>query len=441
VRETEAPMSGEYEYRCDVAIVGAGAAGLAAAETLARAGKTCIVLEARDHVGGRAHTQPGPSSGGAELGAEFVHGKSTELRALLARFGVAVVDVTGSRIARRNGKPTNADVAFEHAQDLIARVDFDAPDESVESFLGRMSADSSTADAVRALVAGFDAADPVIASAHAIAREWSGEESLQIVSSRPIDGYQPFFTRYARALDPHRVRILLQTVVERIEWSSRGPGARVIARRFGRPLIVRAETVIVTVPAGVLSQREPIEGALAFEPALPVWFAEALQAIAVGHVVKVVLRYARPFWEATESASGVYFFSSDAMTFGSMWTLGPTRDPLLSAWAGGPAAERFSGLSRDEILAHAVDDAREIFGEAATSPLCAHYHDWAADPYARGAYSYLKVGAGNARELLASPLAPSLCFAGEAAASIEAAGTVSGALSSGVRAAHVALGV
>ncbi len=431
----------EYEYRCDVAIVGAGAAGLAAAEALARAGKTCVVLEARDRVGGRAYTQSGPSNGGAELGAEFVHGKSTELRSLLARFGVAVVNVTGSRIARRNGKPIDGDAAFESAQDVIARVNLDAPDESVESFLSRMNPDAATADAVRALVGGFDAADPVLAGAHAIAREWSGEESLQIVSSRPIDGYQPFFTRFARALDPHRVRILLESIVERVEWSSRGPGARVVGRRFGRPLIVRAETVIVTVPAGVLAQRETVEGALLFEPALPIWFTEALQAIAVGHVVKVVLRYARPFWEEAESSSGVSFFSSDAMTFGSMWTLGPTRDPLLSAWAGGPAAERFAGLSRDEILARAVNDARETFGEAATSPLCAHYHDWAADPYARGAYSYLKVGAGNAREVLASPLAPSLCFAGEAAASIEAAGTVSGAISSGVRAAHIALGV
>jgi monoamine oxidase len=104
--------AGEYELRCDVAIVGAGASGLAAAEALAQAGKTCIILEARDRVGGRAHTQSGPTSGAAELGPEFVHGKSVELRAILARFGVPVVDVTGSRVARRNGAPTDGDEAY-----------------------------------------------------------------------------------------------------------------------------------------------------------------------------------------------------------------------------------------------------------------------------------------------------------------------------------------
>jgi monoamine oxidase len=430
----------EHELQCDVAVVGAGAAGLAAAETLALAGKTCVVLEARDRVGGRAHTQIGPSGGAAELGPEFVHGRSTELRAVLARFGVKVIDVTGGRLARRNGKATDADAAFDRAQQLITSVDLSAKDESVESFLQRSGVDRQTADAVRGLVGGFDAADPVIAGVNSIAREWRGEESLQVVSSRPSDGYEPFLTRFARALDPKRVRLLLQSIVESIEWSSRGPGVRVRGTRYGLPLVVRAETAIVTVPAGVLAQPAPRQGALTFAPALPLWFTEALDAIAVGHVVKVVLRYARPCWESTpESQSGVAFFSNDATSFPSMWTLAPSRDPLLTMWAGGPAAELFADRSRDEIVAAAVEDARRTFGDAGGEPLSAHYHDWASDPYACGAYSYLKVGAGDAREKLATPISPSLCFAGEAAATIEAAGTVGGAFSSGVRAARLAL--
>jgi monoamine oxidase len=432
----------EFEYRCDVAIVGAGAAGLAAAETLAQAGKTSVILEARDRVGGRAHSQAGPSGGVAELGAEFVHGKSTDLRALLARYGVKVIDVTGARIGRRNGKPTDDDIAFGRAQELIEGVDLALPDESVESFLQRSAIDTRIADTVRRLVGGFDAADPVVAGVHAIAKEWRGEESLQVVSSRPAEGYEPFFTRFARSLDPHRTRLLLQSVVENIEWSTRGPGSIVSARRFGRPLTVRAETTIVTVPVGVLEQRAPADGALSFAPSLPVSFLEAREAIAVGHVVRVVLRYARPCWESTpESESGASFFSSDATSFPAMWTVAPSRDPLLTLWAGGPATSRFSGLSPDEIVAAAVADARRTFGDAAGDPLVAHYHDWANDPYARGAYSYLKVGAGNARDRLAQPVAPSLCFAGEAAATIEAAGTVGGAFSSGVRAARFALAV
>ena len=434
--------AGEYDCRCDVAIVGAGAAGLAAAETLAHAGKTCVLLEARDRIGGRTFTQAGPSGGVAELGAEFVHGKSTELRALLARYGVKVIDVTGARIGRRNGKPTDDDAAFDRAQELIESIDLAAPDETVECFLQRTGVDTRTADTVRRLVGGFDAADPAIAGVHAIAREWGGDESLQIVSSRPAEGYEPFFTRFARSLDPHRVRIFLESVVEGVEWSDRGPGSIVSARRYGRPFSVRAETTIVTVPVGVLERRAPTDGALTFTPSLPLWFEEAREAIAVGHVVRVVLRYARPCWESTpESESGASFFSSDATAFPSMWTVAPSRDPLLTLWAGGPATDRFSSLSRDEIIARAVADARRTFGDAAGEPLGAHYHDWANDPFARGAYSYLKAGAGDARERLARPISPSLCFAGEAAATIEAAGTVGGALSSGARAARVALSV
>ena len=113
--------------------------------------------------------------------------------------------------------------------------------------------------------------------------------------------------------------------------------------------------------------------------------------------------------------------------------------PLLTAWAGGPRAERLEGLGEDEIVRRAIGSLESTFGvRAADMELeSALAHDWGADPFARGAYSYVCVGGSGSRQALASPHDATLFFAGEAT-SHDAPGTVSGALESGERAAHEA---
>jgi monoamine oxidase len=124
-----------------------------------------------------------------------------------------------------------------------------------------------------------------------------------------------------------------------------------------------------------------------------------------------------------------------------LWTALPERAPTLVAWAGGPRAARLAALSREAIVGRAVAAVAEIFprARAAERLESAHFHDWSADPFARGAYSYVTVGGRTARRRLAAPLDGTLFFAGEATDD-ESAATVEGALRSGERAARDVLG-
>ena len=92
-------------------------------------------------------------------------------------------------------------------------------------------------------------------------------------------------------------------------------------------------------------------------------------------------------------------------------------------------AERYASAITQ--LGDAMRIARQLEGY--------HYHDWQQDPYACGAYSYVTVGGDDARETLARPLDATLHFAGEATDTAGEAGTVEGALRSGIRAAREVL--
>jgi len=115
------------------------------------------------------------------------------------------------------------------------------------------------------------------------------------------------------------------------------------------------------------------------------------------------------------------------------------RAALLTAWAGGPKAERLTGSSTRTLVRAALASVASVFGRGVERELAAAYvQDWQHDPCSRGGYSYVLVGGSNARQELAAPIGDTIFFAGEATDS-EEAGTVAGALRSGVRAAREAL--
>ena len=222
-------------------------------------------------------------------------------------------------------------------------------------------------------------------------------------------------------------RLRLQTIVRGVRWQ---PGAIEIEGEFlGRRFLERARRMIVTLPLGVLQS-----GAVRFQPALRRKQA-ALRHLASGPVVKAVLRFEHPFWE--ERSPGTAFFHAPRAAFPTFWTPLPARVPLLVAWAGGPKAERLARLSEESLIEEALRGVHAVFGKV--PPLAAALvHDWQRDPFARGAYSYLRVGGEGAREDLAAPIAGTVFFAGEAT-DAEESGTVAGALRSGERAARQVL--
>ena len=426
----------------DIIVIGAGAAGLAAAAALGRSGCSVLVLEARDRVGGRIWTRQEPElPAPVELGAEFIHGDSPETSALLRQACGSAVDVSGEhwsliggRLRRRTesllGKVR---AAFEEA-DVLSK-----PDVSLEDFLASDDARALPEEAravARAFVSGFDAADPRLVSLHSVAEEWRSGGMLDSSQSRPRGGYRTALLALSAALDGSRVRLQLQTIVTAVRWS--GQSVEVEGSWLGRPFRAAARKAIVTVPLGVLKAPADATGAIKFDPPLETKQA-ALAHLLSGPVLKVGLQFSRPFWEELEGGryADASFFHAPGKVFPTFWTTLPARTALLNVWVGGPSAARLSMLSDDEIIQQAMDCVSTVLcGGGGAPPLQSSYvHNWAQDPYARGAYSYLAAAGGDAREVLATPLSGTLFFAGEATDTTGEATTVTGALRSGARAA------
>jgi len=424
----------------DVAVIGAGAAGLAAARSLARRKLRVLLLEARDRIGGRVLWRPiARIATPAELGAEFIHGSAERTKALLREAGSAAIDMGGDSWIRENGELQYNDNDFTSSAQIFEGSRSLPRDESVEQFLRRFENDGAlreTAQAARAFVEGFEAADPATASVKAIADEWaSGADST---AARPLGGYGPMFEHLRSDCERSGVRFAFSARVRRISWGRDGVAIEVADSR-GESQTFHVRAAIVTLPVGVLRHRGD-ETEIRFEPELPPAKREALAYIEMGHVVKVALWFRTAFWERI--AAGRYhdaaFFHADRQPIPTYWTQLPIRSELIVAWVGGPGAVALSGVCASDLVEKALQGFGELFGEVELARREFEgglMHDWSGDPFARGAYSYVGVGGGNARAVLAAPVGGALYFAGEATSSDGQGGTVNGAIETGERAA------
>ncbi|HEY2338060.1 MAG TPA: NAD(P)/FAD-dependent oxidoreductase [Burkholderiales bacterium] len=397
----------------DVVVIGAGASGLAAADALSRAGRSVLVLEARDRIGGRCWTRRLPGlPAPVELGAEFVHGRPDVTLALLQRAGVVGVDSTRTQRFLERGRLREAN-AFVAAQKAVQETRaLKARDLSFAEFLSKKRISSSTKRLATMMVQGFDAADPARVSAREIVEEWEGG-SLGSSQMRPQGGYGPLLETFLTG----KFRVALGRPVREVRW------------RHGEVEVdgVRARHAIVTLPLGVLQA-----GTVRFTPEL---HKPSIEKLASGPVIRVAMRFKEAFWEAR--CPGVAFFHSPAAPFPTFWTPLPMHVPLLTAWAGGPKAGALAGLPEKILLQRALASVRAVLGRVPKVE-AALVQDWQADPHARGGYSYVLVGGQGARAELRTPIEKTLFFAGEAT-DLEEAGTVAGALRSGLRAAQEVL--
>jgi monoamine oxidase len=433
------------DIETEVLIIGAGAAGLAAASALAGSGRRVLVLEARDRIGGRIWTQQLPDlAAPVEYGAEFIHGHAQATMAILRKGVKAVVESVDTHFRLRDGElAVRNDLFHEVQRALCASRDLEQKDLSFDTFLEQTQGLSAEArQYARMMAEGFDAADTQQASARAIVAEWTaGMMDDDAPQARPQGGYDALLATLAGALRGAEVALRLQSIVRLVRWSK--GSVEVEGTFIGAPFRARARCAIITLPLGVLQQSPDAAEGVRFSPALTEKRA-ALQGLASGPVIKLMLRFGRAFWD--ELQGGRYrnatFFHAPEADFPTFWTQLPLRAPLLVAWAGGPKAARLSCEPPQELVARALSTLRAMFG-AGCQPEEAlegsYYHNWQRDPFARGAYSYVTVGAMQARHLLAAPLEATLFFAGEATDTEGETATVTGALQSGIRAAREAL--
>lgn len=437
-----------------VLIVGAGAAGLAAACDLAAAGLPVTVIEARDRIGGRVHTIHDESLNLAvELGAEFIHGKHPALFELLDSSRTTFSDVTDRHWYFENGVLSHSHDFWNKLTALFGLMSKEKPDQTFAKFLDSLPDNPETKrakDVATRYVQGFHAADINRAGVHGLIAANEAEEKIEGDHSfRVITGYESVLQRLNEEAKQQGAVVHLNTALREIHWRADGIEAICLASSAAgeSEQSFTASNAVITLPLGVLQQKSSTRGAVRFVPALPPEKRNAIREIPMGQVMRVVLLFRERFWEqldipgtgADEDLSQLGFIHYPDAPIPTWWSLLPLHAPVLVGWAGGPAAERLAGLSEAEAVSAALGSLKKIFGVSERSlrdALARSYiHNWNTDPFSRGGYAYLPVDGLRAQQALARPIQNTLFFAGEAT-SVGHIGTVHGAIESGQRAAR-----
>jgi monoamine oxidase len=433
----------------DVAIVGAGVAGLAAMRLLEDRGVRTRVIEARDRIGGRIWTLRDERLPHAiELGAEFIHGSAEETVEMLEPARLVANAIDGHRWRMKGGKLRKLDDFWKQLDVVMRHLKGDGRDESFADFLSRTPGGRSAAEA-RALalqfVENFHAADPRLISAIGLSDGGSpGDDREEQRMMRIGTGYDGIPAWLARGLGE---RIVLQRAVDRIEWDRDGVTVRARDPN-GQAMTISARAVIVTIPLDVLFAEAGKEGSIEFSPAVPV-IDKLKSRLAMGSVARVTMLFRERWWTEKisalpkdESLDSMSFVQGEIKEFPVCWTLHPAHLSAMVCWTGGLAAKRMADLPYEERLSRAITGLARNLGvtkRRVESQLEAAWtHNWDRDPYARGAYSYPMVGGSDAAKELARPIQNTIWFAGEAADAEGRNGTVNGAIGSGRQAAKAA---
>jgi monoamine oxidase len=446
----------------DTVVIGAGVAGLAAGRALAAAGQRVAIIEARDRIGGRICTQRARVAGAGgilpiELGAEFIHGLPAETWALVEEAGLATTELQGSQLSFADNHLRKSEASRHAAIDVLqglkrwtqARPENDM---SFAEYLAHTGIDAVDAETAATYVEGFNAADRAVIGTAALAKQQRAEDEIQGDRLFHVrGGYDQIPQALARGIERTGAPILLGRPVRQVTWNEEGVSihAEDSSNLEGT---LHAKRAVITLPLGVLQT-----GSVKFAPEPASLIAHA-RRMRMGTVVRATLVFSSRFWRdddlpnarsdlATELKHLSFLFTSQ-LTPATWWTAMPEESPIITGWVGGPKAEILQNRLRtsgdpDMLLTVWMSSLSMAFGmseRALARRLTSwHAHDWTADEYARGAYSYVPAGALDASDKMSIPVAGTLYFAGEHTDTSGHWGTVHGALRSGLRAARQVL--
>ena len=397
----------------DVAIIGAGAAGLGAAHALQNSGLSIIVLEARDRVGGRAYTIMAAPDIAFDLGCGWLHSANKNSFVEIAQRLNIEIDKT---------RPPWRQQSFDAGFPLQERTDFIG---ALDAFYDRAeaAAKSGRDAAASTVLESGNRWNPMI---DAISTYINGCELDQVsildmdayedseINWRVRRGYGALMTAYGASCP-----LAFNTQVTRIDHS----GKRVRIETSQGTLT--AGKVIVTVPTNLIANE-----AIRFHPALPAKLAAA-RGLPLGLADKVMLALDQP--EALPKDGSLR--GATMRTAMGSYHLRPFGQPCIEGFFGGSFAQQLEDAGDGALAAAAIDEIVALLGadfRRKLKPLAGSR--WAHDPFARGSYSHALPGHAGARAVLAAPVDGRLFFAGEAT-SPNFFSTAHGARDSGERAA------
>ncbi|XP_038683948.1 polyamine oxidase 2-like [Tripterygium wilfordii] len=431
------------ERKPSVIVIGGGMAGIAAAHALHNASFQVMLLESRNRIGGRVHTD---YSFGfpVDLGASWLHGvcKENPLAPLIGRLGLPLYRTSGDN-----------SVLYDHdlesyalfdmdgnqvPQDLVTKVGevFESILKETDNVRQEYREDMSIHRAFSIVferkpelrleglahdvlqwylcrMEGWFAADADTISLKC----WDQEELLPGGHGLMVRGYLPVINTFAKGLDirlDHRV-------------------TKVIRRHNGVKVIVEdgqvfmADATIIAVPLGVLKSKS-----IKFEPKLPEWKEEAIDELGIGIENKIILHFEKVFWPNVEFLGVVAGTSYGCSYFLNLHKA--TGHSVLVYMPAGQLAKDIEKMSDEAAANFAVMQLKKILPDA-TEPIQFLVSRWGSDINTLGSYSYDKVGKPHEHyERLRIPI-DNLFFAGEATSS-KYPGSVHGAFSTGLMAAE-----
>ena len=396
--------------RNDVIVIGAGAAGLAAAESLSAAGLKTLILEARGRVGGRIYTV---HEGGfsIELGAEFVHGKPPEILDL-AGVGALPLKKPGGRnwFATEDGRIVPEGESGNEDEIWQKLEQFSGEDISFTEFLKKYFAAPEFERARRSAaryVEGFHAANPAEVSVRSLRKteRVTGSDDFRFEG-----GYENLARLLCQRALENGTELRTGEKVGTVQWREK----QVEVGLADRSKSYLARCAVFTLPLGVWQA-----GQVSFEPGLPAEKEAALQKMKMGAVVRVSFRFWRNWWAdllRPNSDDKLGFLFSNDPDIPVWWTGEPVEANILTGWAGGTQAEKIAGQGTDRLIVAAAESLARIFKversfiENETENVFTH--DWQTDELACGSYSYILTGGIGAPEILARPVDNTLFFAG-----------------------------
>ncbi|NVK42558.1 MAG: FAD-dependent oxidoreductase [Oceanospirillaceae bacterium] len=414
-----------------VIVIGAGVSGLTAARNLARAGVSVQILESRDRLGGRVWTDRRLGVP-VELGASWLHDAAHNPLASLSTDNHLATTATnhadqtlfrdGTRLAPEQGKALIGRF-YRQLSEMAAALPA-GEDLSLAAALDRSQAakeiTASDRDAIRwglsfsRLVEGADETD---LSLRGLAADMEAPDQDRMV----IGGFDSLIGQLATGLDI-RLSHPVQAIRQNRETVSVRVGREWLSSRFA----------IVTLPLGVLRA-----GDVCFSPPLPDEQRAAATELGNGLLLKVAARFSVPFWATRSQAlSAVGGVDPDFFYFLNGWAY--QNVPLLQGFAGGHRARVLEGMSNRQVMEIFLKDLKDLLGQTPPPLQDAIVTRWGSDPWARGAYSYRRVGHDDRIHHQLAAAMGRLHFAGEHTSANHPA-TVAGAYRSGLRAAREVL--
>jgi polyamine oxidase len=425
-----------------VIVVGAGMAGLGAANALASAGVDVVVLEARDRIGGRLRTF---DLGGSpvDLGGSWIHTPiGNPMSAWADQVGVERRPAHLFDEAIPWDARSGAVDASEHDW-LLSEAREGFPD-ALDELRARLGPDATLLDAIDVYLAGRDlpgdrqrhlgwalrrfAEGDSSGRAEELSLEWYDRYGVtyegDVFGDMPIGGYRRLLEPLASIVD-----VRLATEVRSISIEQDGIG---VTAATGQEF--RGSHALVTVPLGVLKANT-----IAFDPPLPAERAAAIARLGFGRFEKVAVRYEHS--PAASRAPNAFVVSDlDQPELPVVMNLEPfVGEPVVLGYAFGTTVGLVADGQVDTAVERLLGLVERISGDRLT-PTAVVRTSWSADPFTRGAYSFVPIGAAPSDfDLLGEPIEGRLLFAGEAT-SQRRVGYADGALSSGIREASRLLG-